>query len=127
VVRLSAQQAQKKLAHWRAIAIGACEQSGRNRPPAIAAPLTLAEYLRQPAEPGARLLLSPVAVARIQDQKPSPAVTVLIGPEGGLTENEQESALAAGFTPVRLGPRILRTETAALAALTVVQREFGDL
>lgn len=127
VVRLSAPQATRKLTHWRAVAVAACEQSGRNRLPQIAAPLPLADFLHQPPEAGARLLLSPQAVARIQDVPPAPAATVLIGPEGGLTETEQETALAAGFTPVRLGPRILRTETAALAALTVLQLEFGDL
>jgi 16S rRNA (uracil1498-N3)-methyltransferase len=127
VVRLSASQAARKLIHWRAIAVAACEQSGRNRLPQIAPPLPLADFLHQPPEAGARLLLSPQAVARIQDVPPAPAATVLIGPEGGLTEAEQKTALAAGCTPVRLGPRILRTETAALAALTVLQLEFGDL
>jgi 16S rRNA (uracil1498-N3)-methyltransferase len=73
------------------------------------------------------LLLSPGATSRI-DALPRPAtsVTVLIGPEGGLTNAEQEAAVAAGFLPVRLGPRVLRTETAAIAALALLQREFGD-
>ncbi len=127
VVRLSAPQATRKLTHWRAVAVAACEQSGRNRLPQIAPPLPLADFLHQPPKAGARLLLSPQAVARIQDVPPAPAATVLIGPEGGLTETEEQTALAAGFTPVRLGPRILRTETTALAALTVLQLEFGDL
>jgi 16S rRNA (uracil1498-N3)-methyltransferase len=126
VVRLSAPQAARKLEHWRAIAVAACEQSGRNRLPRLSAPVPLADFLKA-AEPGTRLLLSPGAPARIRDlPQPAAAVTVLIGPEGGLTEPERESAVAAGFTPVRLGPRVLRTETAALAALSVLQSAFGD-
>lgn len=126
VVRLSAAQAARKLEHWRAIAVGACEQSGRNRLPQLRAPVPLADFLKAAAS-GTRLLLSPGAPARIQDLPPPvAAVTVLIGPEGGLSELERESAVAAGFTPVRLGPRVLRTETAAIAALSVLQREFGD-
>jgi len=137
VVRLGAQQAERKLNHWRAIAIAACEQSGRNRLPNVAPPVSLADLLRSGADrEGAsgsgvhnmRLLLSPGATSRI-DALPRPAtsVTVLIGPEGGLTNAEQEAAVAAGFLPVRLGPRVLRTETAAIAALALLQREFGDL
>jgi len=128
VVRLGAQQAERKLTHWRAIAIAACEQSGRNRLPNVAPPLSLADWLRSGADrDGGRLLLSPAATSRI-DALPRPAtsVTVLIGPEGGLTNAEQEAAVAAGFLPVRLGPRVLRTETAAIAALALLQRAFGD-
>ncbi len=126
VVRLSVPQAARKLEHWRAIAVGACEQSGRNRLPQLSAPVPLADFLKAPA-PGTRLLLSPGGALRIQDlARPAGAVTVLIGPEGGLTEAERASAVAAGFTPVRLGPRVLRTETAAIAALSVLQSAFGD-
>ena len=133
VVRLDAQQSGRKLNHWRAIAIAACEQCGRNRLPQIAAPVTLREFLSNPAGGGsttrtARILLSPAADRRIADLRPAPeAIAVLIGPEGGLTQEEQEAALAAGFIAMRLGPRVLRTETAAVAALSVLQREFGDL
>jgi len=127
VVRLSAPQAARKLEHWRAIAIAACEQSGRNRLPKVLSLLPLADFLGQ-AGSGSRLLLSPTGSIRLQDvPAPISSVTVLIGPEGGLADAEQSAALAAGFTAVRLGPRILRTETAAIAALTVLQREFGDL
>jgi 16S rRNA (uracil1498-N3)-methyltransferase len=131
VVRLDERQAQRKVSHWRAIAIGACEQSGRNRLPEIAVPVTLNELLR-PASAAetphaVRLLLAPAADLRI-DELPRPLAhaTVLIGPEGGLTEREQDSARAAGFTGVRLGPRVLRTETAAIAALALLQARFGD-
>jgi 16S rRNA (uracil1498-N3)-methyltransferase len=143
VVRLDAPQAHRKLNHWHAIAVAACEQSGRNRLPEVTAPAALREFLRADAagaaaggEPGsaagpravARLLLSPGATLRLADvPRPLARVTVLIGPEGGLTDGEHEAALAAGFTAVRLGPRVLRTETAAIAALVLLQREFGDL
>jgi len=130
VVRLDPQQAARKVAHWRAIAIAACEQSGRNRVPAVATPLALREFtgLARSASAGARVLLSPGAALRLDDVPPPVTdITVLIGPEGGLTDSEQDLARTAGFTPVRLGPRVLRTETAAIAALTLLQRKFGDL
>lgn len=135
VVRLDAQQGERKRRHWRAIAIGACEQCGRNRLPEIGEPCALREMLGgfAPAPPSAparhaRLLLSPAAARRLGDlEGPVSAVTVLIGPEGGLTEEEQAAASSAGFLAVRLGPRVLRTETAAIAALTLLQREFGDI
>ena len=127
VVRLTAQQADRRLNHWRAIAIAACEQSGRNRLPAIASPVPLKDFLRT-SDGSMRLVLSPAATATLADlPRLVSAVTVLIGPEGGLAEAEEEAAVAAGFKPVRLGPRVLRTETAAIAALTLLQREFGDL
>jgi len=127
VVRLTAQQADRRLNHWRAIAIAACEQSGRNRLPAIASPVPLKDFLRT-SDGSMRLVLSPAATATLADlPRLVSAVTVLIGPEGGLAQAEQEAAVAAGFKPVRLGPRVLRTETAAIAALTLLQREFGDL
>jgi 16S rRNA (uracil1498-N3)-methyltransferase len=86
------------------------------------------EFIRSQLEVPTRLLLSPAASVRIADvPRPAAGVMVLIGPEGGLSADEQAQALAAGFIGVRLGPRVLRTETAALAALTLLQREFGDL
>jgi 16S rRNA (uracil1498-N3)-methyltransferase len=129
VVRLDAQQADRKFNHWRAVAIAACEQCGRNRLPEVALPTQLRDFLRlSAASGGTHLLLSPGAALRIEDvQRPEAGATVLIGPEGGLADEEQRDALAARFTAVRLGPRILRTETAAIAALTLLQREFGDL
>ena len=127
VVRLTAQQAERRLNHWRAIAIAACEQSGRNRLPAIASPVPLKDFLRT-SDGSMRLLLSPAATATLADlPRLVSAITVLIGPEGGLAEAEQEAAVAAGFKPVRLGPRVLRTETAAITAPALLQREFGDL
>jgi 16S rRNA (uracil1498-N3)-methyltransferase len=135
VARLDARQADRKRNHWHAIAVGACEQSGRNRLPEVQAPLTLREFLRAaPMEASGQrtaplqLLLSPAGERSIAELAgPQSAVTVLIGPEGGLDEAEQQAAVAAGFTSVRLGPRILRTETAAIAALALLQRQLGDL
>jgi 16S rRNA (uracil1498-N3)-methyltransferase len=137
VVRFEPQQADRKSNHWRAIAVAACEQSARNRLPRIMSPVSLRDFLRAPAdEPAparrapapARLLLSPAGERRIREiPGPLSAITVLIGPEGGLTHAEQDAAMEAGFVPVRLGPRVLRTETAAIAALTLLQQEFGDL
>ena len=147
VVRLDEKQAERKLQHWRAIAVAACEQCGRNRIPDLAAPVDFFDMLagdpsRRPdsaAGPDAlgrpdsragatRLLLSPTGDLRIDDlQDVGDGITVLIGPEGGLADVEQEAAISAGFKAVRLGPRVLRTETAAIAALTIIQRYFGDL
>lgn len=143
VVHLDEKQASRKVQHWRSIAICACEQSGRNRIPEIAQPVGLYELLEQRATSGTArggtasagapsgevaLLLSPGAPLRLTDI-PSGAscATVLIGPEGGLADVEQEAAVKSGYTPVRLGPRVLRTETAAVSALTLLQQKFGDI
>jgi 16S rRNA (uracil1498-N3)-methyltransferase len=128
VVRLDDKQADRKLQHWRAIAISACEQCGRNRIPELAAPVDFFDVLPADSSGATRLLLSPTGDLRIDDlQDVGKGITVLIGPEGGLEDVEQEAAIAAGFKAVRLGPRVLRTETAAIAALTIIQRYFGDL
>jgi len=135
VVRLDAQQARRRVNHWRGIAVGACEQCGRNRLPEVAAPLALGAFLSQVVagapglpHPALRLMLSPAGARRIAGiEGPVSSATVLVGPEGGLADSEHEAAVAAGFIPVCLGPRILRTETAALAALALLQRQFGDL
>ena len=128
VVHLDEKQAAKKVQHWRAIAIAACEQSGRNQVPEIDAPISLYDLLEQRTAGAVALLLSPGAALRITDVPAAEAgATVLIGPEGGLAQVEQETALRSGFTPVRLGPRVLRTETAAVCALTLLQQKFGDL
>lgn len=139
VVRLGEPEGRRKVEHWRAIVIAACEQSGRNRLPQLVPPIAIADFLRSPqsARPAAggegaggvtRLLLSPAARAPLDEvPRRGDALTVLIGPEGGLSEAEVEAALDAGFTAVSLGPRVLRTETAAIAALTLLQRRFGDL
>jgi 16S rRNA (uracil1498-N3)-methyltransferase len=129
VVNLDARQAERRLQHWQGIAVAACEQCGRARIPDIAPPVALQAFLgRSTCERAARLLLSPAGTLRVDDlSPPEHGLLVLIGPEGGLAEAEQRAALAAGFQAVRLGPRVLRTETAAVAALTLLQHKFGDL
>jgi 16S rRNA (uracil1498-N3)-methyltransferase len=128
VVRLDERQAERKLQHWRAIAVAACEQCGRNRIPELAAPVDFFDVLAPDTSGNTRLLLSPAGDLRIDDIKDiGKGITVLIGPEGGLEDVEHEEAIRKGFKPVRLGPRVLRTETAAIAALTIIQRYFGDL
>jgi 16S rRNA (uracil1498-N3)-methyltransferase len=132
MVRLDERQAERKLQHWRAIAVAACEQCGRNEVPELATPIDFFDVLPADSSGATRLLLSPTGDLRIEDlqdvsKSARRAITVLIGPEGGLEDVEQEAALAAGFKAVRLGPRVLRTETAAIAALTIIQHHFGDL
>jgi len=125
-VNLSGERLYKRLRHWQAIAISACEQCGRNRLPQIESPLELKQWLAQEQE-GLRLVLDPLAVTTMaQIAAPRGKATLLIGPEGGLSEGEIRSAQDCGYHGVRLGPRVLRTETAALAAVSVVQSLWGD-
>lgn len=124
-VRLSDERWDKKLLHWQKVAISACEQCGRNQVPEVAEPLTLAQLLA--AHQGVGLLLDPYASAGIASLPQISAATLLVGPEGGLTEAEVAAACAAGFTALRFGPRILRTETAAWACMAALQARFGDL
>lgn len=130
VVKLTPERAARRIEHWRQVIASACEQCGRNRLPELAAPTDLHPWLMQGQSGGAgcRLMLDPRATASLAGSlghQPGP-VTLLIGPEGGLTGPESSAALARGFTGVRLGPRILRTETAPLAALVIVQALAGD-
>ena len=128
VVKLDERQSERKVEHWRAIVIAACEQSGRNRLPEVATPCSFREVLRPPDRGDARrLLLSPTGSLNARDLALSGSVTILVGPEGGLSPEEQDLAIDAGFEQVRMGPRVLRTETAAIAALTILQHDYGDL
>lgn len=128
VVRLDEKQASKKQAHWRGIVVGACEQCGRSRIPSVSAPVSLRDYVATVRKDGMRLVLSPSAPASLAGIASLPSkVELLIGPEGGLDDDEIAAAQKAGFMPVRLGPRVLRTETAAVVALTVLQALWGDL
>lgn len=122
VLRLSGERADKKRAHWQAVAIAACEQCGRNRVPAVHAVLTFAEWLRAAPAEGARVLLAlrPGSGMLASAATPSGAVTFLSGPEGGLSAAEEDAAIARGFVPVTLGTRVLRAETAPLAALAAL-------
>lgn len=122
VLKLSGERAERRQAHWQAIAAGACEQCGRNRVPPVAAPLPLAEWLRRAPASGTRLMLSLRTGSQAVAQAAGGAdeVWVLHGPEGGLTGQEEDAALAHGFTPASLGPRVLRAETASVAALALL-------
>jgi 16S rRNA (uracil1498-N3)-methyltransferase len=129
VVRLDAARARQKSDHWQAIAIGACEQCGRNRVPSVAPVERFHDWLerRRGGASGTALLLDPESRCGLRElPRPPGRVTLLAGPEGGLTEDERQDALRAGFVAVRLGPRVLRTETAALAALASMQVLWGD-
>lgn len=124
-VRLKGDREAKKLAHWQAVAASACEQCGRATLPPVRPPMTLAEWLAERDE-ALRLVLHPGAGGALEGDRPAGAA-VLIGPEGGLADDEVEAARAAGFAPLSLGPRILRTETAPVVALALLQHRFGDL
>lgn len=126
VVRLDGERALRRVEHWRGVAASACEQCGRNRVPEVAAIEPLERWLARPATAPLRLMLSPVAELTLQALPPARSLELLIGAEGGLDPREAEMAAAAGFVGVRLGPRVLRTETAGLAALAAIQTLWGD-
>jgi len=128
VVRLKGERADKRIAHWQQVAISSCEQSGRNRLPKISAILDLPHYLAMAADENeTRLLLSPrPGVSLSAMPRPPGAVTLLVGPESGFDESEESAAHSVGFRSVNLGPRVLRTETAGLAAMAAIQALWGD-
>jgi len=130
VVRLAGERALRRAAHWQAVAVAACEQCGRNRVPEIAPVMAFGDWLgrQSGADERWRLLLAPHTGVRLRElARPAGAVTLLVGPEGGFTPEEEDAARLAGFSPVRLGPRVLRTETTAVAALAALQTLWGDL
>lgn len=127
-VKLDAGRTEKRVAHWRSVIASACEQSGRARLPSLSAPASLADAARDVGTGATKLTLDPtgdVALATVEIA--SGAVVVAIGPEGGWSPRDRDTLSAAGFTGLRLGPRILRTETAGLAAIAALQSRFGDL
>ncbi|TWC37793.1 16S rRNA m(3)U-1498 methyltransferase [Pseudomonas sp. SJZ079] len=123
-VRLKDERADKRMAHWRQIAISACEQCGRSTIPLIHAPISLDDWLQQ-LDAELKLVLHPVAEPLASHARPQ-SLAFLIGPEGGLTDAEVDKAKAQGFHAARLGPRVLRTETAPVVALAVAQQLWGD-
>ncbi len=132
VVRLSAERASRRHAHWQGIVRAACEQCGRNRLPDVEPACELSKWLA--ALPAAdvsgslRLMLSPradSAFASLPETPPAGGVTLLIGPEGGLSPEEEDAAVEYGFTPLSLGPRVLRTETAGMAVLAALAARWG--
>jgi 16S rRNA (uracil1498-N3)-methyltransferase len=125
VVRLSSDRAEKRVAHWRNIVIAACEQCGRNRVPEVTAITDISDFYQETGA-GLRLLLAPDMGHNLKQLLPPREVTLLVGPEGGLTAREREDAERSGFVPVRFGPRVLRTETAPLAVIAAMQALWGD-
>jgi 16S rRNA (uracil1498-N3)-methyltransferase len=127
VVRLDAERSERRIDHWRKIARSACEQCGRHRPPTIAAPLPLAEAIAALPATSARVVLDPKA-QRALDEQPAPThgLAVAVGPEGGFGATDWRRLDAAEFVHVAFGPRVLRAETAALAACAVAQSLWGD-
>jgi 16S rRNA (uracil1498-N3)-methyltransferase len=123
-VRLKDERAEKRQAHWQQVAVSACEQCGRSVAPIIHSPVPLADWLKR-TEADLKLVLHPVAEPLTSHDKPD-TLAFLIGPEGGLNDAEVEQAKDAGFHAARLGPRVLRTETAPVVALSVAQQLWGD-
>lgn len=128
VVKLNQERAEKRVAHWQQIVISACEQSGRAHVPEVYAPLSLSQWLAQhPQQATCRILLNPLGATQLAKlPKPASQIQLLIGAEGGLSVHEIETAVAHGFQSVLLGPRVLRTETAALAAVASMHTLWGD-
>lgn len=129
MVKLDGARAEKRHEHWQRIADSACEQCGRVRPPLVDAPIALNTWFGEGSAAGStQLVLAPgagqplAAVGTVAEK-----LCFLIGPEGGLSDRELEDAAIAGFTPVSVGPRVLRTETAAIAVLAIAQSRWGDI
>lgn len=128
VVKLNQERAEKRVEHWQAVVASACEQCGRAVVPNVAMPITLSQWLaNNPQQNNCRILLNPIGATRLQNlAKPAHEIQLLIGAEGGLSQHEIDTASAHGFQSILLGPRILRTETAALTAIASMQTLWGD-
>ena len=127
VVRLSGERAEKRVARWQEIVVSACEQSGRNSVPKVLPLTTYAQALQQLPQKTTKLLMSLNRAQKLSDVQPqSGKVVFMVGPEGGWTEKEEQQAFDAGFQSVTLGKRVLRTETASLAAIAAMQTLWGD-
>ena len=126
VMRLSGERAGKRVAHWQGVVASACEQSGRNQVPNVAPLEKLENWLSRPSTATLRLMLAPGAKLSLAAIPPVGQVQLLIGAEGGLDPQEMIAAGQVGFQAVSLGPRVLRTETAGLAALAAMQVLWGD-
>lgn len=127
VVRLSGERAEKRVARWQEIVVSACEQSGRNIVPKVLPLTTYAQALQQLPQEPTKLLMSLNRAQKLSDVQPqSGKVVFMVGPEGGWTEKEEQQAFDAGFQSVTLGKRVLRTETASLAAIAAMQTLWGD-
>lgn len=127
VVRLSGERAEKRVARWQEIVVSACEQSGRNIVPKVLPLTTYAQALQQLPQETTKLLMSLNRAQKLSDVQPqSGKVVFMVGPEGGWTEKEEQQAFDVGFQSVTLGKRVLRTETASLAAIAAMQTLWGD-
>ncbi|MCL2636251.1 MAG: 16S rRNA (uracil(1498)-N(3))-methyltransferase [Betaproteobacteria bacterium] len=126
LLRLAGERAGKRVAHWQGVAAAACEQCGRNQVPLVAPLEKLENWLARPAGGALRLMLAPDAERTLAELPAAGRIQLLIGAEGGLDPQEVAAAGQAGFQAVRLGPRVLRTETAGLAALAALQLLWGD-
>ncbi|MFZ6658397.1 16S rRNA (uracil(1498)-N(3))-methyltransferase [Undibacterium sp. TJN19] len=129
VVRLSAERAEKKLAHWQGIIVAAAEQCGRNRLAHLAPLMNFSQWLNQ-QDMHQRILLTPRAEISLADwsrHHPAQAVSLMVGPEGGYTDEEENLAIKHGVLALSMGPRILRTETAGLAAIAVLNAAWGGM
>ena len=126
VLKLAGERAGKRVAHWQGVAAAACEQCGRNQVPLVAPLSRLDQWLVRPAPEGLRLLLAPDAAVSLHAIPRQTSIQLLIGAEGGLDPQEIIAAAPVGFQAVRLGPRVLRTETAGLAAIAALQTLWGD-
>jgi 16S rRNA (uracil1498-N3)-methyltransferase len=126
-VKLDAERTEKRMAHWRSVIVSACEQSGRAVIPRLTAPAALADAARASTD-SLKLTLDPLGEYTLASLPASASsATLAIGPEGGWSPRDRETLRAAGYTGLRLGPRVLRTETAGLAAIAALQSRFGDL
>ena len=125
VVRLSGERAARREAHWRRVAVSACEQSGRNRVPEVRPTLGFQSWIATPSSLP-RWMLEPGAEPLARRRAPDTPFELLVGPEGGLSDRERDLAASRGCEPVSLGPRVLRTETAPIAALAAIHALWGD-
>ena len=125
-VRLDADRGERRLEHWRSVVASACEQCGRARLPAVAPPQPLAAWLAAARDPGPLLMLDPAAATRVRALAPMRSACLVVGPEGGFDDSDGLLLRHAGAQGLGLGPRVLRTETAGLAALAMLQSHFGD-
>ena len=129
VVKLSGERAEKKLLHWQGVIVSACEQSGRNRLPQLAPVDEFRDWIAQ-QDMHRRVILTPRGSQSLADwarHQPPQALTIMVGPEGGFSDEEENLAVAQGALPLSMGPRILRTETAALAALAALNASWGGM
>jgi 16S rRNA (uracil1498-N3)-methyltransferase len=129
IVKLDRERADKKIEHWKTVAISACEQTGRSIIPDISSPTHLTQWLsnQNQTTDSLKLILTPAKAQNLNHlEKPSSPVVFIVGPEGGFSEKEMDLALRSGFVPVNFGKRILRTETASIVALSIMQNLWGD-